>query len=792
MNKISFLLSILAISTAALGQIPKKNIKGHYHLPNCLNNPIDRETLKTIENKDFSNEPNNKSGSIWTVFSDKADNPVFTAPGQSVTGATLRFHQPLWVTNSAPDGWLQLKSKVTNQKIGWVKASDLIISPYPLKNNLNNSRKILILPSLNQNLNTDIESIDISKIKFGQVQSRPSTSANYALFPAQKLAIFFVLKQSNGFTLISKTDNIEKDENLIVGWVIDESVTKWDHRIGYGPSYGVEGEMHLTRRIPVCYDELQLEEYISNGYPANPQSNKIKGQFLQTTDENQPPDAPTDRMPEIRSTTPSSSNRLNVVTIANIYSPDELLEIDRLKEKLKAQIADLNILFILDATQSMGPYKTAITQAIEHIVDSGKDIAPHSQVKFGAIVYRDYEDQGLAYETVSMTSDASAFNKELQQVKCISNDNDLPEAQYHGIIKGLQEHDLHPAQSNLVILIGDAGNKSAPSGAYNKIESVVEQLQKINANFISFQTHNRPTYTYQRFRDDCLTITSSLAGTSFTYNVQESVGLEYYRLNYEDASNNTWGFFGATSFPLGNNTVTDPVILSEMVETSTKLFLQKTNQQIAGFETLDYSGEVSPGMAKWITNRTSGGSKTLEALKELGSFSFQAHTIRKIPEIDEHCLTPYVFMTSKELLERKDQLQRLVKKGTSDKNFFEELTSALVDLSAALTGEVSSDGSVSEKTSARIKTQTLGEVWLSVFRMRFKYPKLNQVPLGELKEHKDDEDLRGEIDELVAEINSFIDNKGFEHPSHRFRPPGTTNKFCYWIPMAEFPGSRPD
>lgn len=116
MNKISFLLSILAISTAALGQIPKKNIKGHYHLPNCLNNPIDRETLKTIENKDFSNEPNNKSGSIWTVFSDKADNPVFTAPGQSVTGATLRFHQPLWVTNSAPDGWLQLKSKVTNQK----------------------------------------------------------------------------------------------------------------------------------------------------------------------------------------------------------------------------------------------------------------------------------------------------------------------------------------------------------------------------------------------------------------------------------------------------------------------------------------------------------------------------------------------------------------------------------------------------------------------------------------------------------------------------------------------------
>ena len=152
-------------------------------------------------------------------------------------------------------------------RIGWVKASELVLTIHPLQNKNKNSRKVMILPSIDNALSSEIPNPE--NFQFKAVQNRPDKQKVHSLQSLKNCLFTFVLKESNGFVLLGKTDNITKQNNIF-GWVIKEYITPWDHRIGYGPSYGFDGQAHANRSIPIFLRETDLYTYIEAGCPKNP------------------------------------------------------------------------------------------------------------------------------------------------------------------------------------------------------------------------------------------------------------------------------------------------------------------------------------------------------------------------------------------------------------------------------------------------------------------------------------------------------------------------------------------
>ena len=67
---------------------------------------------------------------------------------------------------------------------------------------------------------------------------------------------------------------------------------------------------------------------------------------------------------------------------------------------------------------------------------------------------------------------------------CKSKDNDLPEALYNGLIN-IEDAGFVERQSNIVVLIGDAGNHYPdPKGI--KLADVLGVVKKYDVSFISF------------------------------------------------------------------------------------------------------------------------------------------------------------------------------------------------------------------------------------------------------------------------------------------------------------------
>ena len=116
------------------------------------------------------------------------------------------------------------------------------------------------------------------------------------------------------------------------------------------------------------------------------------------------------------------------------------------------------------------------------------------------MIYRDYADEPNDYEVFPLTANKSDVEKWLMNVRCYSNDNDIPEAQYNGIIKGLDKVGMKNDQSNVVVLVGDAGNHSPDKNTLDQATSI---MSKYNANFISFQVFgDKDNKWYHKFNLD--------------------------------------------------------------------------------------------------------------------------------------------------------------------------------------------------------------------------------------------------------------------------------------------------
>lgn len=777
-------LSLAFCSLTSSAQNKDKN--GRYKTPDVLESELSMEALKSLESKDFRKVDNSNTRQYWTVFSDRNSNALYSEPNGTKNGNELGFQEALAVINAAEGGWLEVTGvgAADLNSRGWIQAENLVLSRKPVVNGQRNSRKVMILPSLNEDIATN--GIDISKMRFSSFQSYPSSNEEHFLMEAKRLRVYFVMKESQGFLLLAATDHIDRSD--LIGWVPKEIVTQWDRRVAYAPSYGSNGAAHTSRTIPVYKEKRDLDRYIAAGMPVDP--GIVNGQKLRSQSATNPPKATSLHMPDVGNDRNLDEISREVVTIARINEDaaeadlnSALAKIDR----IRSQRNKLNIVFVMDATQSMGPYFGAVSNSIASIVESAQDISEGTTVKFGAVIYRDYEDGNDRMKTIPLTSDITRFSKNIREIQCFSKDSDLPEALYMGITEGLAQLNLSSRrnETNLVILIGDAGNKPKSDGGYSSLEEVKKTLDQCKASIICFQPFNKKAWTFQSYRDDAIALIQHRAQSEVSFNRNRTSSFEYYDAVYGN-EDDTWKSFGAVSFPLGSSNSTSAKVLEKMVIQSTSRFLERLNLRIEDLSKISIGEPVTDDMiADW---EGAISPAEIKALREMGDFSFRAHTTVGVPGIPEPCLTPFIFMTQQDLDKRRAEFAR-ISKASNTKQYRKILADIILETAANLLGEVAADGNISEATRAKLEQRTLGELWEDLFLTQCELEHLRSVKLGELVT-RDEIEIDFELDLIKIKAEDFS-IKPFDTPEYRFAPPGAgPREYFYWIPASEFPGSK--
>jgi hypothetical protein len=162
-------------------------------------------------------------------------------------------------------------------------------------------------------------------------------------------------------------------------------------------------------------------------------------------------------------------------------------QVARLGQAVRA-ISNVDVLFVVDATESMGPYLQSVVRAITQHVEKATANREWS-FRYSVVVYGDYNRNrqgGLDYYALPFSSDLGGVAP-LEKVGTYDDENkDKPEAPFAALQRAASEAQWRPDAANrLIIWVGDHGNR--PAGKYTtpagelvetkNAESVIEAIK---------------------------------------------------------------------------------------------------------------------------------------------------------------------------------------------------------------------------------------------------------------------------------------------------------------------------
>ncbi len=116
----------------------------------------------------------------------------------------------------------------------------------------------------------------------------------------------------------------------------------------------------------------------------------------------------------------------------------------------------VDVLFLLDATGSMGDEIDQLTANIATVAGNVQAMAPDADLRFGMTLYRDDQDSFVT-ATYDFTDDVAAFGRALDEV-IADGGGDYPEALDEGLAAALAEPSWRPTGEalQLIFVVGDA------------------------------------------------------------------------------------------------------------------------------------------------------------------------------------------------------------------------------------------------------------------------------------------------------------------------------------------------
>ncbi len=461
----------------------------------------------------------------WFVLSIHDNAAVYSDPGSSNRIGSVEYGELFWVIDEQgsyvhvakddrPDVF-NLSSRA--KTIGWLRKDDVLLwrnsllepqSKIPLKGMLLNTTRVL----------------GSDQINYRRVESYNDPAMQISTgYESRLFEIFFIYKYSprHNSVLLGRSQYFSAvDYNRgtitsnIIGWVDLNRVLEWDTRVAIEPNWSAD-----------AVNERQQKNILAKVF--NPSDGGAKdrcardfsrGQIPRNCDVAWQENIDSDKMDGFRQ--PGYWRRFPVVgdpgqEIYEIMVMGELTsqsgqkishDVDvRTRQGLNELIEkyrNINVVFVIDGTNSMQPFYQPAINSIDRIVETIKRTGDGlKNLRFGYVVYRDYAERDRLVEVRQLTSQADAIVRELQKIEARDlYDTDTHEAVYYGLKTAFERvfagntHD-----TNILIHIGDAGNHYRNDPSQVPQSEIIDLLVKYKCHYIAYQAHR--TSDDQAYRD---------------------------------------------------------------------------------------------------------------------------------------------------------------------------------------------------------------------------------------------------------------------------------------------------
>ena len=771
------ILLLLVISNLVYGQ-------DFMTVPDVFDKQCKTSFIKSIESETTTlDNLNSRSQRYWIVYSDRDDNSFYSNHhSNSKNNKNASFMQGFYVKNTN-GSWLHLVDVLDEVDYGWMHSKNLLLSLYSLKTEGDIQKGTVSIPRKAVILTSIDEARNIGGVLKTQKRyySNPSRAKKYEEGFPKSFQPLFVFKETGTSVLLGGSDvldgSAETNKSKIYGWINVADKTDWDTRVALENAQSLEADQE--------YSSSQLNGYITlNEIKTCVEDNlcdskKSIAQFSVGPTRNN-----VMRRPVISNI---DENIKKVISVAKDNKDNKVYE-SLLTEARKLQ-SNVNIVFVLDATSSMRPYYKSIANSLEKVIDNNQKIIK-SNLKLGVVVYRDYADGKSAYDVQTLTTDFKKVKKVINSTICKSLDSDLPEAQYNGLINGINEIGFNANESNIIVLIGDCGNHLEDKNGYS-INNIIDLYQKYKTNLISFQVKSGADNSFYTFNEDVMDVIFEVANKKI-----EAAGSEL-KIKLESKNNNSIklkmikgdkpdyeNMFGLLVY--SGSKPSSPKLLESSIENTLKEYMLSISNNINILEEYVRTGgptgsEPPEGLIIYMMDILKCSRDEAKDHLRKTEFTVQAYVAIDYYGNGVDAQVPVVLLTEGE----KNNLVKSLRKLTEGVFASTELKKVFQDNIIYICKSI-----IGQNTSTEaIENLSLNQIWNIILGVDFGNKKMKKMKLNELTDMNKKEFKRFYKDfEMVAK--EFCD-ESYVHTNpminRRFDIGGS---YLYWVPLEDLPGCK--
>jgi hypothetical protein len=527
---------------------------------NVWNRPKKYDTPK--ENVDLPSPNDSKGNKPWFVYSDRSSNPVYgSAFGGNVT-QRIGFGESLAVLDVNTDGSRLLvalkkdtdgsKLKSGKTSLGWMEPDKLLLWEKSIVDSEHNiDKKAMILFTIDaarqrlEETNRFTSNVPVfAKPTDADYDTLGMHQGLFQFFPIFKVdpeTNFLLLGES--FTLDS-----QKENNGLKGWLDAENLSLWSHRVAWEKNWSPQAIAEREQNkdsigIMVLQTPAEARQYASINRKGDfePFVN-MESPYLEMTFSKERKPGPMGRFPILDITEITGNNGQNISNAVSVGVIGEVMDLDNKVIDIEAlynmtkeitTLRKVNIIFVIDATESMIPYKSSVIKGVKSALKEINEVYKitdsdeKNDFLFGCALYRDYHMQETSQIYNSkLSQDTASFFTWLKNNMTVENNqnrrvgvegrDDLEEAMFYGIQQPLWDYTWNERQSNYLILIGDCGDHQDTTSPRNEVYvdpiELAEELKAVNMNMLAFQVHHKDNPAYDKYAEQVKLLIEGIGG----------------------------------------------------------------------------------------------------------------------------------------------------------------------------------------------------------------------------------------------------------------------------------------
>lgn len=775
-------LDALAKSHISAATNPRTTTFGIPRKARIVQMPVNYQTPAMNNTKGVEEKLSASGGrNDWVVSSNRDNNLLYDSPNGSPNGKTMGFMENFYVIGETETHLQLIKYDPTVSSTGGsrkVNMKNAMYFGWTPKDNLLLWRRAVVNPKDDFIIKgLVIHSAELLSKGIGGEQqlllynspTLEKTSMNQN--DIRLLEFLYIYDIKNGNYLVGVAPESPRSDvatkRVIKGWISSKNLQLWTNRLCLEPNSDPKAaaERRAKGVKATIFNSYQAADNLKLGRPA--QYNKI----LWNDDKYEKGYPPSQkRMPVLGKV---ENNIYKTAVITDVYnknnysvlSADEHARFHAEYNTIRDKKQNINMVFVIDGTKSNHSFFTPIIGAIKSNLNSLEK--SNKKYKIATFIYGKSGEGVLARQP--LTTNHSAVIQALenyQNKQNLSQDNDAPTDMYEGINTALRT--LDPKETNIIVLVGDAGNKLNVSNL-----NIAKKMKEKECGIIAFQTRNvsgRAGLTYDAFIDQTKKL---IEVSSARNNLRPKL--------YEDDSNTYRLRYPVEATLPGSLTYSDRddnMSQAELDEEIREMLKSFEDQHEAMLRDLDCKIYVdcTPGINEAVLEYILKEMPEID-IRRIRDMNYQLFAEGYAPiQVDrlEYPLFKFVlFLTDRELYDLETTLKKLVIGGSSS-----ELRENIINAyKKILTVHYGNDtGNISDKTLAQATESVTG--------LPSKSGLLNKYTL------KDLEDRRKVSDDEIRDISDYIEDKLLSmkrivgNPDYYFRSRDNT---YYWVPQDVIP-----